>query len=79
MEHPITGMVILIILNNFPLASGNLLATSASATITLGTPLNTPIKNIVVLVAFMNEEVVEEFVEIRVVRLIIEAEVTSTV
>jgi hypothetical protein len=78
-ENHITGTVILIIPNNFPPASSNLLATSASATIIPDTPMNVPIKNIVVLVAFMNKEVMEEFVEIRVVRLIIEAEVTSTV
>jgi hypothetical protein len=57
----------------------NLLAASASTTITLGTPLNATIKNIVILVAFMNEEITEEFAEIRVVRLIIEAEGMSIV
>jgi len=41
--------------------------------------MNVLIKNIIILVAFMNKEVVEEFAEIRVVRLIIKAEVTSTV
>jgi hypothetical protein len=78
-KHPITGTMILIVPNNFTPTSGNLLATSASATIILGTPMNVLIKNIIILVAFMNKEVVEEFAEIRVVRLIIKAEVTSTV
>jgi hypothetical protein len=39
--------------------------------------LNTPIEDVVVLVAFMKEKVMEEFVNVRIVRCVIKAEHVS--
>ena len=40
---------------------------------------NTPIKDIVILVAFTNKEITEEFAQIGIVRLIVEAKSTSVI
>src|SRR5882757_6077074 len=77
--HPVTCLVVLVILDNFPSASSCFLATSASATIIHCTSLDAPIEDIVVLIIFMNEEISEELVKVRVVQLIIEVQCTSIV
>ena len=56
----------------------DLLTTHTSAVIILH-PLDTPIEDVVVLVAFMNEKVMEELVQVRIVRFVVESECMSVV
>ena len=42
-------------------------------------PLNAPIEDVVVLVAFANDKVTEELVQVRIVRFVVESECTSVV
>jgi hypothetical protein len=70
--------VVLVILDDLPPACGHLLTTSTSPAIILH-PLDAPIEDIVVLVAFMNEKVTEELAQVRIVRFVVESERTSVV
>ena len=56
----------------------DLLTSSTSAPIILH-PLDAPIKGVGILVAFTNEKVTEELVQVRIVRFVIESEHTSVV
>lgn len=57
----------------------SLLSASACATVILSTPLDTPIKNVVVLVALTDEEIAEELAEVRIIGLVVETEGTGVV
>ena len=62
--HPVACTVIFVILDDLSPTCTSLLATGTSAAIILGTSLDTPIKYVVILVSFMNEEIVEEIVKV---------------
>lgn len=77
--HPVTNtMVVFVFLDDLPSACGCLLATGTSTTIILCS-LNTPIKGVVILVAFTDEKAAEEFARVRMIRFVVEAECTSVV
>ena len=76
--HPVTSAVVLVILDNLPPAYGHLLTTSTSTAIILR-PLDAPIEDVVVLVAFTNEKVTEELAQVRIIRFVVESERTSVV
>jgi hypothetical protein len=42
-------------------------------------PLNAPIEDVVILVAFANKKVTEELAQVRIVRFVVESECTSVV
>ena len=65
-------------LDNLPPACGHLLTTSTSAAIILH-PLDAPINDIVILVAFTNEKVTEELAQVRIVMFVVESECASVV
>jgi hypothetical protein len=71
-------MVVFVVLDDHFSACGCLLATGTSTTIILCS-LNTPIKGVVILVAFMDEKAAEEFAKVRIIRFVVEAECTSVV
>jgi len=71
--------VIFVILDNLSPTCTSILATGTSTAIILGTSLDAPIEEVVVLVSFMNEEITEEFVKVQIVRLIIKAKSTGIV
>lgn len=71
-------MVIFNFLNNLAPAGGGLGARCRRLVI-LGSTLDTPVEDVVVLIAFTDEEVTEELAEVRVVGLVVEAESTSVV
>jgi hypothetical protein len=48
-------------------------------TFLLGSTLNTPVENIVILVTFTNKKIMEHFAEIGIVRLVVKAESTSVI
>ena len=50
------------------------LPTCTCAVVILSVPLDTPVKDIVVLVPLMHKEVTEEFMEVRVVWLVVKME-----
>jgi hypothetical protein len=52
---------------------------TGSAAFVLGTPLDAPIEDIIVLVTFTYEEVSEKFAKVRVVGLVIEAKSAGVV
>src|ERR1700733_1100792 len=68
--HSVACTVVLFVLNDLP-PTCTLLAASTCATVFLGA-LDTPIENVVVLVAFANEKVTEKFAKVRVVGLVVE-------
>ena len=75
--HPVTGTVFLF-LNYLSSASASLLAGS-STTFFRSPTLDSPVKDIVVLEALTNKEVMEKLVEIGVIRLVVEAQGTGVV
>jgi len=70
--HPVTGAAVFLFLYNLP-PWGSLAATSRSSTV-LGVSLDTPIKDVVVLIALPNKEVSEELAQVRIIGFVIKAE-----
>ena len=54
-------------------------ALARSSTVLLNAPLDTPVKDVVVLISFADEKIAEELPQVRVVRLVIEPQGTSVV
>jgi hypothetical protein len=75
-SHAVTRAVIVFFLDD--LAPGSCLGSRRRIVILSGS-LNAPVKDIVVLVAFADKKVPEEFAQVRVIRLVVEAEGTSVV
>jgi hypothetical protein len=75
--HSAAGAVSILLLQYFPPPCINLLP--CSTVVVRSTPLNAPVKDIVVLVALLNKEVAEEFTKVGVVWLIIEMKRSSIV
>ena len=78
-SHPIahTAAVVLLFLDNLP-PSTSYLRAGALTLLGLG-PLDAPVKDVIVLVTPLCEGIAEEFTEVRVVRLVVEAEGDSAV
>ena len=75
--HAITCTVVFFLLD-YPAPRSNF-GTGWLDAIIMSATLNTPIKDVVILVALTNEEITEEFAQVGIVRLIIEAKSTSVI
>jgi len=70
---------VLILLLDYLTSGGTRFGTGALGTVILGTSLDAPVEDVVVLVAFANEEITEELAQVRIVRLVVEAKSASVV
>jgi hypothetical protein len=78
--HPVTGTVLfLLLLHNFPPSRGGSFLAGARLGVILGTSLNAPVKDIVILVSFTDEKVPEELAKVGIVGLVVEAKCTGVV
>lgn len=71
-------MILLSLLNDLSPASSSLGA-RGSGLIILSTTLDAPVEDVVILIAFTNEEVAEQLAQVRIVGLVVESEGASVV
>lgn len=76
--HAVTGTMFILLLHDLP-ATSRCLGAAARTSVLLGVALNTPIKDIIILIAFTNEKITEKLAEIGIIRLIIETESASII
>ena len=76
--HPIASpRLCLFLLYNLPASCA--LAARARSRVILSVPLNRPVKDIVILVTFADEQVPEQFAEVRIIWLVVKAQSTTVV
>jgi len=78
-QHPIAWAIVsnVVLLNDLPATSS--LAARSSSSVILGSPLNAPVEDIIVLVTLTDEKVTEELAQIGIIGLIVEAESAAVV
>lgn len=76
--HAVTGTMFVLLLHDLP-ATSRCLGAAARTCVLLGVALNTPIKDVIILIAFTNKEIAEKLAEVGVIRLIIETESASII
>jgi hypothetical protein len=78
-SQTVAGAMILFLLNDFPATSSSLGAAASTCSIILSAALDTPIKDIVVLITLADEEISEELAEVGIVGLVIKAKSASVI
>jgi hypothetical protein len=75
-SHPVTVTMFVLFVNHLSPAGGCL---GTAGSFVLSTSLHAPVEDVVILIAFANEEVTEELAKVGIVRLVIEAQCPGVV